>query len=263
MIKMVKMIKMIEIIKMITVITGRQQAPSPLARAVHSQRMRPAEGAGRCRWQTGGYFCFGWSVSTVSTELVSFSKSEPVTRNRRPIFLPQGVTFYYGISPGQDMRYCEQKEQDLLVAKTRSASTLYLSFCCSTCSSLRQLQELGCKGFAVLWDDIEPELTEEDAKHFTSFAEAHCKVILPRPRLNTLLVLSNWPKKFISTTTASEPISPKSGYSGDKQFARNSSTSKDASLSRRVLLVPRCPRSAWVLKAMSYVDSFLELFNQM
>ena len=40
----------------------------------------------------------------------------------------------------------------------------------------RQLQQLGCKGFAVLWDDIEPELTEEDAKHFTSFAEAHCKV---------------------------------------------------------------------------------------
>merc|ERR1719430_1120869 len=30
----------------------------------------------------------------------------------------QGVTFYYGISPGQDMRYCEPKEQDLLLAKT-------------------------------------------------------------------------------------------------------------------------------------------------
>jgi len=83
----------------------------------------------------------------------------------------QGVTFYYGISPGQDMRYCEPKEQDLLVAKTR------------------QLQQLGCKGFAVLWDDIEPELTEEDAKHFTSFAEAHCKVTnslheaLQRPKM--------------------------------------------------------------------------------
>ena len=41
---------------------------------------------------------------------------------------------------------------------------------------LRQLEQLGCKGFAVLWDDIEPELSEEDAKHFASFAEAHCKV---------------------------------------------------------------------------------------
>ena len=46
----------------------------------------------------------------------------------------------------------------------------------NTHPSLRQLEQLGCKGFAVLWDDIEPELSEEDAKHFASFAEAHCKV---------------------------------------------------------------------------------------
>ena len=137
------------------------------------------------------------------------------------------------------------KRSKIFSSQRPGRQVLYsLTVCCSTRSSLRQLQELGCKGFAVLWDDIEPELTEEDAKHFTSFAEAHCKVLLPRPRLNILLVLSNWPKKFISTKTASEPILPKSGYSGDKQFARNSSTSKDASLSRRVLLVPRCPRSA-------------------
>ena len=137
------------------------------------------------------------------------------------------------------------KRNKIFSSQRPGLQVLYnLTVCCSTNSSFRQLQELGCKGFAVLWDDIEPELTEEDAKHFTSFAEAHCKVILPRPRLNIFLVLSNWPKKFISTKTASEPISPKTGYSGDKQFARNSSTSKDASLSRRVLLVPRCPRSA-------------------
>jgi len=70
----------------------------------------------------------------------------------------QGVTFYYGISPGLDMQYSSQAEQDLLLAKTK------------------QLQDLGCRGFAVLWDDIEPELTVEDAKFFTSFAEAHCAV---------------------------------------------------------------------------------------
>ena len=137
------------------------------------------------------------------------------------------------------------KRNKIFSSQRQGTQVLYnLTVCCSTCSSLRQLQELGCKGFAVLWDDIEPELTEEDAKHFTSFAEAHCKVLLPRPRLKIFLILSNWPKKVISTKTASEPISPKSGYSGDKQFARNSSTSKDASLSRRVLLVPRRPRSA-------------------
>jgi len=70
----------------------------------------------------------------------------------------QGVTFYYGISPGQDMRYCENKEQELLLAKTQ------------------QLAKLGCRGFAVLWDDIEPELSDQDAEHFDSFAEAHCIV---------------------------------------------------------------------------------------
>ena len=99
----------------------------------------------------------------------------------------QGVTFYYGISPGQDMRYCEQKEQDLLEAKTRClhimhdqmvighgpCNEMYFYICLI---NLRQLEQLGCKGFAVLWDDIEPELSEEDAKHFASFAEAHCKV---------------------------------------------------------------------------------------
>jgi protein O-GlcNAcase/histone acetyltransferase len=82
-----------------------------------------------------------------------------------------GVTFYYGISPGQDMRYSEPRELDLLITKTR------------------QLKELGCRGFAVLWDDIEPELGEEDAKHFDSFSAAHCFVTnrlheaLDQPRL--------------------------------------------------------------------------------
>ena len=40
----------------------------------------------------------------------------------------------------------------------------------------KQIKELGCEGFAILWDDIEPELSAEDAKHFTSFSDAHCKV---------------------------------------------------------------------------------------
>lgn len=34
-------------------------------------------------------------------------------------------------------------------------------------------------GFAILWDDIEPELSEDDSKHFNSFAQAHCEVFPP------------------------------------------------------------------------------------
>jgi len=81
-----------------------------------------------------------------------------------------GVTFFYGISPGLDIRYSDKQEIELLHAKAK------------------QIKDLGCKGFAILWDDIEPELTIEDSKHFKSFSEAHCTVsnglheILIRPK---------------------------------------------------------------------------------
>ena len=68
------------------------------------------------------------------------------------------VIFFYGISPGLDIKYSDKKEIELLHKKTK------------------QIKDLGCEGFAILWDDIEPELSDEDAKHFTSFSDAHCKV---------------------------------------------------------------------------------------
>ena len=80
------------------------------------------------------------------------------------------VTFFYGISPGLDIVYSDKEEIRLLHEK------------------VKQIKELGCEGFAILWDDIEPELSKEDAKHFTSFSDAHCKVsnamyeILDRPQ---------------------------------------------------------------------------------
>jgi len=69
-----------------------------------------------------------------------------------------GITFFYGISPGLDIKYSDPKEINLLNSKAR------------------QIKDLGCEGFAILWDDIEPELSSEDSKHFKSFSEAHCKV---------------------------------------------------------------------------------------
>ena len=48
------------------------------------------------------------------------------------------VTFFYGISPGLDIKYSDQAEIDLLNNK------------------VQQIQALGCQGFAILWDDIEP-----------------------------------------------------------------------------------------------------------
>ena len=48
------------------------------------------------------------------------------------------VTFFYGISPGLDIKYSDKEEIELLNNK------------------VKQIQRLGCQGFAILWDDIEP-----------------------------------------------------------------------------------------------------------
>jgi len=69
-----------------------------------------------------------------------------------------GVQFFYGISPGLDIRYSDEEEMDKLHEKTK------------------QIQDLGCEGFAILWDDIEPNLSAQDAKTFASFSHAHCTI---------------------------------------------------------------------------------------
>ena len=58
------------------------------------------------------------------------------------------VIFFYGISPGLDIKYSDENEIKLLHNKCK------------------QIKDLGCEGFAILWDDIEPELNKEDEKHF-------------------------------------------------------------------------------------------------
>ena len=68
------------------------------------------------------------------------------------------VTFYYGISPGLDMRYSNPK--DMVSLKTK----------------LDQLVRIGCKGFAVLWDDIGTQLPSADMEAFNTLADAHVKV---------------------------------------------------------------------------------------
>ena len=54
------------------------------------------------------------------------------------------VMFYYAISPGLDMVYSSSKEVNFLKRK------------------LEQVAEFGCDAFAILFDDIEPELSETD-----------------------------------------------------------------------------------------------------
>lgn len=65
-----------------------------------------------------------------------------------------GITFYYALSPGLDITYSSAKEVTALKRK------------------LEQVSQFGCIAFALLFDDIEPEMSEADKEMFQSFAHA-------------------------------------------------------------------------------------------
>nr|XP_033333106.1 protein O-GlcNAcase isoform X1 [Megalopta genalis] len=69
-----------------------------------------------------------------------------------------GITFYYALSPGLDITYSSTKEVTILKRK------------------LEQVSQFGCTAFALLFDDIEPEMSEADKEVFQSFAHAQVSV---------------------------------------------------------------------------------------
>ncbi|KAH0947106.1 hypothetical protein HN011_003576 [Eciton burchellii] len=69
-----------------------------------------------------------------------------------------GITFYYALSPGLDITYSSSKEVTALKRK------------------LEQVNQFGCTAFALLFDDIEPEMSEADKEVFQSFAHAQVSV---------------------------------------------------------------------------------------
>ncbi|KAJ8935278.1 hypothetical protein NQ318_006643 [Aromia moschata] len=70
----------------------------------------------------------------------------------------QNITFYYALSPGLDITYSSPKEVAALKRK------------------LEQVSQFGCNAFALLFDDIEPEMSEADKEIFQSFAQAQVSV---------------------------------------------------------------------------------------
>lgn len=70
----------------------------------------------------------------------------------------QGVEVIYAISPGLDIRYNHDGDVNALQGK------------------LRQVAGLGATMFALLWDDIDPELSPADKAAFGSLAAAQCAV---------------------------------------------------------------------------------------
>ncbi|XP_021925094.1 protein O-GlcNAcase isoform X2 [Zootermopsis nevadensis] len=69
-----------------------------------------------------------------------------------------GITFYYALSPGLDITYSSTKEMTALKRK------------------LEQVSQFGCTAYALLFDDIEPEMCEADKEVFQSFAYAQVSV---------------------------------------------------------------------------------------
>lgn len=68
------------------------------------------------------------------------------------------VDFFYAISPGLDITYSNSKEIATLKRK------------------LDQVAQLGCKSFALLFDDIEAEMSKPDKEAFQSFAHAQVSI---------------------------------------------------------------------------------------
>ncbi|KAJ8382443.1 hypothetical protein SKAU_G00032210 [Synaphobranchus kaupii] len=70
----------------------------------------------------------------------------------------RGLCFVYALSPGQDMVFSSACDLTLLKRK------------------LRQVADLGCQAFALLFDDIDHSLSQADSEAFSSFAHAQVSV---------------------------------------------------------------------------------------
>ncbi|TWW63346.1 protein O-GlcNAcase isoform X1 [Takifugu flavidus] len=66
----------------------------------------------------------------------------------------RGLRFVYALSPGQDIVFSSSSDVTLLKRK------------------LRQVSDLGCQAFAILFDDIDHSLCQADSEAFSSFAHA-------------------------------------------------------------------------------------------
>jgi len=68
------------------------------------------------------------------------------------------IRFVYALSPGLDIRYCDETELDRLHAR------------------FAQLLAMGCEDFSLLFDDIPDRLVRQDIERWGSLASAQCHV---------------------------------------------------------------------------------------
>ncbi|XP_013780616.2 protein O-GlcNAcase-like, partial [Limulus polyphemus] len=90
-------------------------------------------------------------------ELYTVEEAEHLT-NLIQSAIENGISFFYALSPGLDITYSNQKEVACLKRK------------------LEQVSQFGCTAFALLFDDIEPDISETDKEIFQSFGHAQVSV---------------------------------------------------------------------------------------
>ncbi|HXG47094.1 MAG TPA: beta-N-acetylglucosaminidase domain-containing protein [Methylomirabilota bacterium] len=71
----------------------------------------------------------------------------------------RGLRFIYAIGPGLDIRYSRETDLDHLRAR------------------FEQMMQIGCRHFALLFDDIPDRMETADAKRWGSFAAAQCHLV--------------------------------------------------------------------------------------
>ena len=87
------------------------------------------------------------------------------------------IKFIYALSPGLDVKYSSKEDFENLKKK------------------FNQLSSMGCEHWALLFDDIEDHMSEEDRKEFSSFADAQVSLS------NRLFEYLQQPKIFIFCPT--------------------------------------------------------------
>ncbi|MBC8346592.1 MAG: beta-N-acetylglucosaminidase domain-containing protein [Candidatus Marinimicrobia bacterium] len=92
----------------------------------------------------------------------------------------KGLKFIYAIAPGLDISYSSEDDSSILIKK------------------IEQMQLLGCLHFAILFDDIQTELSIEDQRVFSSFSQAQANVT---NHLFDALKISNYDSSLIFCPT--------------------------------------------------------------
>src|SRR3954470_7862278 len=92
-----------------------------------------------------------WRETYSDSELVLFGELIQVCEQH-------GLNFIYGLSPGLDIRFSEEAERNRIKLR------------------IDQLRKVGVQHFALLFDDLPGNMTDDDRRAFDSLAAAQCDV---------------------------------------------------------------------------------------